>query len=82
MSDIKIKELTEKLLIQWLDKLSYLSDFNRKKIYNMGCNYYNNVSDLFEINKVIVNEGRFYKDEINNAIYEREEDKHIFDLQR
>ncbi|MBC8060456.1 MAG: DUF4176 domain-containing protein [Clostridiaceae bacterium] len=79
MSEIKInnQELTERLLIQWLGKLKYLSDIRRQKIYNMACDYYSNSSFLFKINKAIVNNEQLYEDEINNIIYKSENNEHI-----
>lgn len=79
MNEIKInnQELTEKLLIKYLDKLSYLSDMKRQKLYNMGCYYFNNNSFLFEINKTIVNKEMSCLDESNDVTYKNEKDKHI-----
>jgi len=77
--NIDDKELTNKLLIKWLDKLAYLSDMKRQRIYNMASNYYyNNTSFLLKINTAIVNEEKYCSDnDVSSVIYERENDIHI-----
>ena len=81
MNEINVddKELTNKLLIKWLDKLAYLSDIKRRSIYNMASNYYNNTSFLLKINTAIVNEEKYCSDNdvVSSVIYEKENDKHI-----
>jgi hypothetical protein len=79
MSEITInnKELTEKLLIEWLDKLKYLSYGKKQKLNNIACDYYDNTSFFFKINETIIKKEKFCEDRINNVIYEREEDKHL-----
>ena len=66
MSKINInnQKLTENLLVQWLDKLRYLSDIKKQKLYNMACDYYNDISLLYKINKTVANKGKFCKDEM------------------
>jgi|GEM_PF-1122683 len=77
MNDLNINKLTEKLIIEWLNKLRYLSDIKRQKLYNLVKNYYNDVSFLLKINNAIINEEKFCEDQVNNVIYESEKDKHI-----
>lgn len=78
MLNVNKKELTEKLMVEWLQTLEYLDNNKRKQLYDISCIYYGgNINFLYEINRVICEKENTCRDNINNLVYLNEKDKHL-----
>lgn len=78
MLKINTRELTESLVIGWLDNLEYIDNIKRKCIYDISCDYYDgDLEFLYEINKTIYEKENTCRDDKINFVYVYEEDKHV-----
>ncbi|WP_185966750.1 DUF4176 domain-containing protein [Clostridium sp. HBUAS56017] len=78
MLNVNKKELTEKLLAEWLQTLEYLDNNKRKQLYEIGCAYSGrDISFLYEINRTICEKENTCRDNINDLVYINEKDKHL-----